>query len=120
MEGLYRLRHPQAPARGGRLPEPAGPGGQALLRGRVLPGGEVALRKNFRGYRTLCEADFPWEPGREYRLDFTAQGDKLTLAVDGRELLSFQDPEPLLSGCAGISVEGGSHCLYRDLAIAGR
>ena len=82
--------------------------------------GKVALRKNFRGYRTLCEADFPWEPGREYRLDFTAQGDKLTLAVDGRELLSFQDPEPLLSGCAGISVEGGSHCLYRDLAIAGR
>ena len=28
--------------------------------------------------------------------------------------------EPLVKGCVGVSVENGSHCLYRDMAIAGR
>ena len=55
----------------------------------------------------------------KYRLDFTARGGRLTLAIDGQELLSYEDPEPLLTGCAGLSVEDGSHCLYRDLAITG-
>ena len=82
--------------------------------------GKVALRKNQHGYITLCEADFPWEPGKEYRLDFAAQGGTLTLAIDGRKVLSYEDPDPLANGCAGLSVEKGSHCLYRDMAIAGR
>ena len=81
--------------------------------------GKVALRKNQHGYTTLCEAAFPWQPGKEYRLDFTARGGRLTLAINGREFLSYEDPEPLLTGCAGLSVEDGSHCLYRDLAITG-
>ena len=81
--------------------------------------GKVALRKNQHGYTTLCEAAFPWQPGQEYRLDFTARGGRLTLAIDGQELLSYEDPEPLRTGCAGLSVEDGSHCLYRDLAITG-
>ena len=74
---------------------------------------------NTSGVVTLLEAAFPWEPGQEYRLDFTAQGGRLTLAIDGRELLAYEDPEPLRTGCAGLSVEDGSHCLYRDLAITG-
>ena len=82
--------------------------------------GKVALRKNQHGYITLCEADFPWEPGKEYRLDFAAQGGTLTLAIDGKKVLSYEDPDPLANGCAGLSVEKGSHCLYRDMAIAGR
>ena len=81
--------------------------------------GKVALRKNQHGYVTLQEAAFPWEPGQEYRLDFTARGGRLTLAIDGQGLLTYEDPEPLRTGCAGLSVEDGSHCLYRDLAIAG-
>ena len=82
--------------------------------------GKVALRKNFHGYTTLCEADFPWEKGREYRVEVTARGGRLTLAVDGKALLSYEDAQPLRSGCAGLSVMEGSHCLYRDITVSGR
>lgn len=79
--------------------------------------GKVALLKNENGYRALEEREFPWEAGKEYRLTLSVQGDEITLSMDGNQLLKWKDQEPLKQGCAGIAVQKGSHCLYRDWEV---
>ena len=57
----------------------------------------------------------------EYKITLTANGSTISVSVNDKEYLNFIDPDlPLLTGCAGISVEKGSHCLYRDIAITER
>lgn len=83
-------------------------------------GGRLVLDKNLYGYRNLCGAEFAWEPGREYRLKLAAQGSRITVSVDGRELLDYTDADsPILSGSAGLSVRNGSHCFYKDFTVKG-
>lgn len=83
-------------------------------------GGRLVLEKNYYGYSTLCETPFSTEPGREYRMEISACGDRLSVSVDGVKLLEYRDQErPLLTGSVGVSVRGGSHCLYRDLSVRG-
>lgn len=79
--------------------------------------GKVALLKNENGYSALEEREFPWEAGKEYRLTLSVQGDEITLSMDGNQLLKWKDQEPLKQGCAGIAVQKGSHCLYRDWEV---
>ncbi len=80
--------------------------------------GMLVLRKNHMGYTTLCKTPFPWEAEKEYALELRAQGNRLTLLVNGKEVLSYTDEkDPFLVGCVGVSVEKGSHCLYRDFQI---
>lgn len=58
---------------------------------------------------------------QEYALTLTAEGNRIALAVDGKELLACTDEEsPYLTGSVGMSVTDGSHCLYRDLAVCGK
>ena len=45
------------------------------------------------------------------------KGNTVTLAVDGSKLLEWEDPQPLEHGCAGVAVQRGSHCLYKDWKI---
>lgn len=83
-------------------------------------GGRLVLEKNYYGYSALCEVPFNTEPGREYRMEISACGDRLSVSVDGAKLLEYRDQErPLLTGSVGVSVRGGSHCLYRDLSVRG-
>ncbi len=82
---------------------------------------KLVLRKNYYGYTTLCETDFEWKMDEEYKISLTADGLTISVSVNDKEYLNFTDSDlPLLNGCAGISVEKGSHCLYRDIAITGR
>ncbi len=83
-------------------------------------GGSLVLEKNLCGYKRLCGADFNWEPGKEYKLTLTAKGNKLTVSVDGKQMLEYEDHDsPILSGSIGVSVQNGSRCLYRDFAVKG-
>lgn len=59
--------------------------------GGFAPNGTVALFQNNHGFSPLAEADFPWELERDYRILLRAQGDRLTLTVDGKELLDVQE-----------------------------
>ena len=82
---------------------------------------KLVLRKNYYGYTILCETDFAWKINEEYKLSLKADGSTLSVSVNDKEYLTFTDSNlPLLTGCAGISVEQGSHCLYRDIAITGK
>ena len=79
--------------------------------------GKAALLKNQNGYQVAEEASFPWEAGKEYRLTLSVKGNTVTLAVDGSKILEWEDPQPLEHGCAGVAVQKGSHCLYKDWKI---
>lgn len=81
--------------------------------------GTVALRKNDGGYTTLAETAYPWEAGKEYRFTVDVDGGKITLSINGENVLSFENEDPWQRGCVGMSVGNGSHCLYRDLEICG-
>jgi hypothetical protein len=81
--------------------------------------GKLVFEKNENPYRRLAEAPFAWEAGRDYTIAVTARGKRFTVAVDGREYISYTDDcDPYLSGCAGLSVRRGSHCALKNLRIS--
>jgi hypothetical protein len=54
-------------------------------------GGQVVILKEDHGTSVLAKAPFAPELGREYTLELRVIGDKLTLSVDGKELLTATD-----------------------------
>lgn len=78
-----------AEAAGGRHPDGAT---KARVRIRRNPGFRL-LNETFTGD---CVA------GKTYRLAVTKRGGKITVAVDGREVLSADDPQPLAGGLLGL------------------
>ena len=53
--------------------------------------GEVVISKQDHGTTVLARAKFAPQFGREYRVALSVIGDKLTLSVDGKELLTATD-----------------------------
>lgn len=53
--------------------------------------GQVCIWKQDFGMEKLASRDFALEKGRSYSLNFKAQGDVLTLTVDGETVLEVQD-----------------------------
>lgn len=105
-------------------------GGECFLNVRVqgamrsyaagFSGGRLVLDKNYYGYNTLCARDFHLEPGREYKIEVTVCGDLIQVFVDGEKFIEHRDTDsPLLTGSVGVSVRGGSHCLYKGLSVRG-
>ena len=84
----------------------------------LIPEGRVGLLKNDNGYRLLCEACFPWEKEKEYRLAVRVKGNHITAAIDGKVLLEYEDNDnPYLYGCIGSAVREGSHCSLRKMWV---
>jgi hypothetical protein len=81
--------------------------------------GRLVFEKNENPYRRLAEVPFAWTPGRDYTITVTARGNRFTVAVDGREYISYADSDkPYLSGCTGLSVRRGSHCALKNIRIS--
>ena len=81
--------------------------------------GTLSLRKNQNGYRTLWEIPFDWQPGRRYDIRVQADGNTLTVWVNGTHIRAYTDTDhPLLEGAAGISVSHGGHCCLDTLRIS--
>ena len=84
----------------------------------LIPEGRVGLLKNDNGYRLLCEAYFPWEKEKEYRLAVRVKGNHMMAAIDGKVLLEYEDTDnPYLYGCIGTAVREGSHCSLRKIWV---
>ena len=84
----------------------------------LIPKGRVGLLKNDNGYRLLCEACFPWEKEKEYRLAVRVKGNHMAAAIDGKVLLEYEDNDnPYLYGCIGTVVREGSHCSLRKIWV---
>ena len=81
-------------------------------------GGKLVFEKNENPYRRLAEVPFAWENGRDYLITVKALGPHFTVAVDGREYISYTDSDsPYLSGCIGLSVRRGSHCALKNIRV---
>ena len=75
----------------------------------IFQGGErlaIVARQDGRE-ELLAETPFPYETERPYALRFAAEGERLTLSVDGRELLSARAGR-YDSGGAGFLIERGT------------
>ncbi len=84
----------------------------------LAPSGKIALYKNENGYNLLCEADYPWEPNREYTLKVELLGANIKVKDSGRIIFDYTDQEkPYLTGQIGVSVQNGSHCHYKDFRV---
>lgn len=64
----------------------------------LAPGGRVQLVKELDGRSVLGEIDFDWKTDEVYDLSLSVRGDEILGSIDGVELVSFSDPEPLLDG----------------------
>lgn len=75
----------------------------------------VLLKRNHKT-TILAEENFPWEVGQTYTLELTAAGNLLACRIDGKEILTFTDPEPLPYGMAGAAKLSGGRTLFLTLA----
>ena len=82
-----------------------------------MQGGQAVLIKNCHGSRrVLAACPFEWAYGQEYALCLTHVGGRLSLSIDGRELLETMDNE-YTYGMAGYAMDGLGRCLFFDLTI---
>ncbi|MBB6669106.1 ADP-ribosylglycohydrolase family protein [Cohnella nanjingensis] len=76
----------------------------------------VALYLNDFGYTKLAEASCPWRLDQEYELELTAQGDTLTLSVNGEQALRHRDAT-WGYGMYGVSTRGAARTYYRGVRV---
>ncbi len=55
-------------------------------------------------------------PGRWYRLDVTAEGDRIGVSLEGRLLGTARDPDPI-PGRVGLAARPGAGMLLDDLEV---
>ncbi|MUG68545.1 MULTISPECIES: ADP-ribosylglycohydrolase family protein [Paenibacillus] len=80
---------------------------------------QLVLYKNDHGYRAVATADFAWEPGKDYRVEISAEHNRLTVSVDGTQLLAYTDQDaPYLHGQIGFANRNGSRTLYKRYAVS--
>lgn len=92
-------------------------GAQRGYYGGLMQGGQAVLIKNCHGSRrVLAACPFEWAYGQEYALCLTHVGGRLSLSIDGRELLETMDNE-YTYGMAGYAMDGLGRCLFFDLTI---
>ncbi|MCL2421829.1 MAG: ADP-ribosylglycohydrolase family protein [Defluviitaleaceae bacterium] len=82
-------------------------------------GDKLCLMKNSAaGYKVLTEMDFTWTLGQTYTITVKAQGNKLDVWVNGVKMINhIDDVQPYLTGSIGVSVQSGSRCGYRKVAV---
>lgn len=78
--------------------------------------GKVVLYKNSFGFAKLAEADYGWEHGKEYLVQLRAEGNCLTLSVDGKAVLTAQDSDFAygMYGCGSLTM---GRTLFGNFAI---
>lgn len=54
---------------------------------------KVVIMKNNFGFTTLAEADFSWKQNQDYRLTLSFSGGRISLSIDGAEVLTAEDPD---------------------------
>ncbi len=78
--------------------------------------GKAAIYKADFGLRKLAEAQLDWQCGGTYGLTFTAQGSRLSLAVDGKEIVTAED-ESFAYGMTGYVRTAMGRARYGNLHV---
>lgn len=86
-----------------------------VLAGFTAPG-KAGIRQGSRqGYATLCQADFPWEAGRTYRLSAAAEGENVALFIDGKEVCRAKVGYD--HGMFGLALPGNGEAVFENLEV---
>lgn len=86
----------------------------------LLPDGKIGILKNDNGYKILKDAPFAWENGKEYTIAVVVKQNKISVEMEGKEILTVADEDrPYLRGAVGFSMMHGSHDRYRRIVIQG-
>src|SRR5690606_20827992 len=80
-------------------------------------GGEAVIVKEDHGTTVLARAPFARELGRAYRLAVSVTGDRLSLAIDGQEVVSATD-NAYRYGMAGLRMASHGRMTVSRLEIA--
>ncbi len=79
--------------------------------------GRAAILRRIKGrMERLAAAPFAWETGHAYTLAFTAQGDTLSLSIDGTPVLSATD-DTLRYGMAGFAMDRMGRATLGNMTI---
>ena len=78
--------------------------------------GEIALMRNDFGLTALARANFEWQYGQTYELCLQAEGDTLTLSVDGKPILQAKDAA-FAYGMAGFAKPFMGRTVYGNLRV---
>lgn len=91
---------------------------QGALRGYYggFSGGSLAILRNDSGMTTLASCTFDRQYDRTYSVCLTTVGDKLTLSVDGKELLRATDSTHAY-GMAGYAMYSLGRCGFGNMTI---
>ena len=81
-------------------------GAQRCYAAGMVCSGRLAILKNDFGFSAIAERAFNWEKGRGYQLTLQCIGKRLTLLVDGEEVLSAEDAAYShgMFGCGSLGV----------------
>jgi len=77
------------------------------------------IRTQAQGFQEqqLAAASFPLRPGTWHNFTLKAAGGQFNVAVDGKQVLNAQDPQPLSPGLVGLGVIAGSGSVDYDDAV---
>ncbi len=84
--------------------------------GFAAPGKVAILRKREGRFETLAEAAFDWKHGRQYSLAFQAQGELLSLDIDGVGTLKARDGSHAYGMC-GVALTGMGRGQFGDMRV---
>ncbi|MFH1513321.1 MAG: ADP-ribosylglycohydrolase family protein [Bacillota bacterium] len=79
--------------------------------------GEAVICRHANGrMATLASAVYGWNHGRTYAMEMRAEGENITLAVDGKDLLRVSDGM-LAYGMAALALYGMGRCLFDGFTL---
>lgn len=92
-------------------------GARRYLAAGFLEEGKVGLRVHRAGSYTDTLADFPWESGKDYRVELCVRGSEARLKLDGAVILTAELAQLSPYGMVGFARECAGDGCWRDLHV---
>ena len=80
--------------------------------------GKAAIYREYFGEKKLAETDFAWKDGEVYEMKLQAEGDRMSLWVNGSCILEVRD-DIFTFGMVGCARLSAGRCVYGDMQITG-
>jgi len=81
-------------------------GAMRCYAGGLSEDGTLSIYKNDFGWKELVNCEYEWQLGKTYGITMTAKGNKITLALNDKEILTIEDNDYAygMFGCGSLSI----------------
>ena len=93
-------------------------GARRYVAAGFLKNGKIGLRVHEAGAYKDYMAPFPWVEGKSYLVEVKAEGNAVTMFIDGKKVISKKLPNVAPYGMVGFSQECAGNGAWRDLHVA--